>query len=48
MDIPFDQWPMVESPWVNMDKSVLNIQKENTKILVDWKGEYPIIIKRNL
>jgi hypothetical protein len=48
MDITFDQWPMVESPWVNMEKSVLNIQEGNTKILVDWKGEYPVINRRNL
>lgn len=43
MDIPFDQWPMIESPHVNMDDSVLKIHYRKAKILVDWKGAYPKI-----
>jgi hypothetical protein len=47
MDISFDQWPMIESPTVNMDDRVLKIQSGKTKILVDWKGEYPKINRSN-
>jgi len=48
MDISYDRWPMIESPFVNMDKSVLKIQEGKTKIVADWSSEYPKITRSNL
>ena len=41
-EIPYQQWPMIESPHVNMNNSVLEIDGA-TRIRVDWQGEYPKI-----
>ena len=48
MDVSYDLWPMIESPHVNMDDSVLKIQSGKTKISVDWKGQFPGINRSNL
>jgi hypothetical protein len=39
----YEQWPMIESPYVNMDNSVLSIDDGQTKITVDWTGKLPKI-----
>ena len=43
---PYRQWPMIESPYVNLTNSVLKIDDGQTKISVDWQGEMPVI-RRN-
>ncbi len=48
MDIPCEQWPMIESPFVNMDHSVLKIRSGKANITVDWKDKYPKIDRNNL
>jgi hypothetical protein len=40
-----DEWPMIESPYVHMEHSVLKIDDGKTKITVDWTGELPVISK---
>ena len=41
-EIPYQQWPMIESPSINMNNSILKINGENP-ITVDWQGALPII-----
>ena len=41
----WEQWPLLESPYVNMDNSVLHISEGETVITVDWTGDLPIITK---
>ena len=41
-EIPYQQWPMIESPYVNMNNSVLKIGG-SSPITVDWQGELPKI-----
>ncbi|MEQ8337745.1 MAG: hypothetical protein RIA62_10390 [Cyclobacteriaceae bacterium] len=38
-------WPMIGSPYVSMQNSVLEIETEKGKITVDWTGTYPKITK---
>ena len=45
-EIPYQGWPMIESPYINMDSSILKIDDGKTKITVNWQGNYPKI-KRN-
>ena len=45
-EIDAGQWPLISSPFINMNNSMLDINDGNTKIQVDWKGDYPKI-KRN-
>ena len=45
-EIPYQDWPIIESPYVNMDSSILKIDDGKTKITVNWQGNYPKI-KRN-
>jgi hypothetical protein len=42
-DISYDKWPMIESPFINMDNSKLSIKNGTSSINVDWSGEYPVI-----
>jgi hypothetical protein len=42
-EIPYQQWPMIESPYINMNNSILKIDDGQTKIIVDWTGRNPII-----
>jgi len=42
-EMPYQQWPMIESPDVNMDNLRLKIESNGSRILVDWRGKYPII-----
>ena len=46
-EIPYRQWPMIESPFVNMNNSILKIDDGQTKITVDWQGRLPIISRNN-
>ncbi len=41
--IPYDQWPMIESPFINMENSVLEINYGKQHIQVDWTSDYPHI-----
>ena len=41
----YRQWPMIESPCINMNNSVLRIMDNTTHIEVDWQGDYPVIKK---
>ena len=47
-ETPYREWPMIESPFINMNNSVLDINYNKTKIVVDWQGDYPKINKTNL
>ena len=40
-----DGWPLLKSPFVEMDDSVLKIDDGKTKITVDWRGDYPKITR---
>jgi hypothetical protein len=42
-DIPYQQWPMIESPYINMNNSVLKIGGPTPVITVDWQGDLPKI-----
>ncbi|GHV47879.1 hypothetical protein FACS1894181_02290 [Bacteroidia bacterium] len=42
-EIPYQQWPMIESPYINMDNSILKIDDGKKKITVDWTGKYPVV-----
>ncbi|SDM49082.1 hypothetical protein [Kriegella aquimaris] len=41
----YRQWPMIESPFINMNSSVLRIHDGTTDIEVDWQADYPVIKK---
>ncbi len=45
-EIPYEQWPMIESPYVTMNNNLLVIDDGQSKITVDWTGDYPVI-RRN-
>jgi hypothetical protein len=45
--IPYRQWPMIESPVINMQNRVLKMDDGKTKITVDWTGKYPTIRREN-
>ncbi|MDR1964209.1 MAG: hypothetical protein LBQ50_10555 [Planctomycetaceae bacterium] len=38
-----DGWPMIESPVIRMNNSVLKIDDGKTRITVDWQEDYPVI-----
>ena len=38
-----DGWPMIESPPIRMQNSVLEIKEDKNRIIVDWQGDYPVI-----
>ena len=40
-----DGWPLLKSPFAEMDDSVLKIDDGKTKITVDWRGDYPKIMR---
>jgi hypothetical protein len=42
-EIDAGQWPLISSPIIKMNNSMLDINDGNTKIQVDWKGDYPKI-----
>ena len=42
-EISYEQWPMIESPYVKMNDSILIIDDGQSKIVVNWTGDYPII-----
>lgn len=42
-EIPYAQWPMIESPYVNMNDNILVIDDGKAKITVNWSGDYPVI-----
>ncbi len=42
----YRQWPMIESPEINMDENVLRIHEGTSGIVVDWQQDYPAIIKQ--
>jgi hypothetical protein len=37
---------MIESPWVNMNNSILVIDDGNTMITVNWQEDYPVISRK--
>jgi hypothetical protein len=41
----YREWPMIESSWINMNKSILDINDGKAIIKVDWRGDYPVIKK---
>ncbi|MGQ1947311.1 hypothetical protein ACT3CD_09470 [Geofilum sp. OHC36d9] len=46
-DVGYRQWPMIESPYVNMDNNVLLINDGTTQIKVDWQSDLPVITQTN-
>jgi hypothetical protein len=42
-DLSYEEWPMIKSPIVNMDSSILDIDDGKVKISVNWQDEYPAI-----
>jgi hypothetical protein len=46
-DVDYRQWPMIQSPYVNMDNNVLLINDGTTKIKVDWQSDLPVITQTN-
>jgi hypothetical protein len=42
-EIPWQEWPLISSPFINMNNSMLSIKSGNTSISVDWQKELPII-----
>lgn len=44
-ELGYREWPMIESPYIKMDSSVLHIMDGQTKITVDWQGKIPQINK---
>jgi hypothetical protein len=42
-EISYQDWPMIKSPYINMDNSMLKIEKGQTRITVDWRSELPVI-----
>lgn len=42
-EISYQKWPLISSPFINMDNSTLFINCRNTSITVDWNSEIPII-----
>jgi hypothetical protein len=41
--VHYRQWPMIESPMINMNGSLLKIDDGQTVITVDWTGPCPVI-----
>lgn len=44
-DTPFSDWPMISSPYVNMDNSTLKISYDDRIIEVNWQEKHPKIRK---
>lgn len=44
-ETPYQDWPMIESPFINMDNSILKIDDGKIKIAVAWQGNIPVITK---
>jgi len=44
-EIALERWPVVQSPVINLSNRILNIKGINSKITVDWTGEFPKINK---
>ena len=44
-EIPYSQWPLIESPKVHMNNRVLTIQNGASQIKVDWNNRFPAITK---
>ena len=43
-EIPYQKWPMIQSPFINMDGGKLVIRQNDKSIIeVDWTGQYPKI-----
>lgn len=42
-ELPFRDWPMIESPYITMNNSTLKIDNGQTQITVDWHSELPVI-----
>ncbi|MCK0146483.1 hypothetical protein MWU78_12580 [Arenibacter sp. F26102] len=42
-ELGYRQWPMIESPSINMDNSILKIDDGQTEITVNWQGNIPVI-----
>ena len=45
-EVNANQWPLISSPFINLNNSVLEIKQGNTNIKVDWSGEMPKIRKQ--
>ncbi|PWJ56901.1 hypothetical protein CLV98_10910 [Dyadobacter jejuensis] len=46
-DIPYSEWPMIKSPHIDMDNSLLKIDGEKSTIRVDWNGDLPKITRKD-
>ena len=42
-ETPYREWPMIESPFINMNSSILELNALDEKIIVDWNDVYPKI-----
>ncbi|WP_276169055.1 hypothetical protein [Zobellia alginiliquefaciens] len=45
IEIEYREWPMIESPSINMADNVLTIKDNKTDITVNWQGDIPVITK---
>jgi hypothetical protein len=45
-DPPYRDWPVIGSPWINLKNGVLEINDGKARIVVDWRGELPVITGR--
>jgi len=43
---PYHEWPLLESPFANLKDNVLTIDDGQSRIVVDWRGDYPIITRK--
>ena len=47
-ELPYRDWPMLGSPYVNMNNSVLKIDDGETRITVNWQGKIPVITRNDV
>jgi len=45
-DPHYRQWPVIGSPWVNLQNGVLEINDGKSRVTVDWRGESPAITRQ--
>jgi hypothetical protein len=44
-DIPYREWPMIESPVIHLNNNILELSDGIQRITVDWQDDYPKIIR---
>lgn len=46
-EIPYGEWPVIGSPFINLTNNKLDIRDGKKRIVVDWQGDYPKIKRTN-